>query len=109
MPEADRRTYAEDATLYANMVAGGDVPACKLTVLAAQRHLDDLARSKAKDPDWPWVFDLAKAGRVCEFTELLPHVKGEWARRGETINPKSPVNTIGTLAIYSRNCGATIP
>lgn len=52
--------------------------------LACARHLADLARAKA-DPAWPYVFDAAKADRVCRFIELLPHVKGDWAKRRETI------------------------
>jgi hypothetical protein len=43
--------------------------------LAAQRHLDDLARSKRKD--WPY-YDPWHGNDVCDFIEKLPHVEGSW-------------------------------
>ena len=66
------------AQQYAQQVQSGEIPACKWTQLAVQRQLDDLARPTSAD--WPWVFDEAAAGRICEFLELLPHIKGKWAR-----------------------------
>ncbi|HCC2887979.1 hypothetical protein, partial [Klebsiella pneumoniae] len=39
------------ANQYARDIVGGKILACQLTVLACQRHLDDLER--AKDPHWP--------------------------------------------------------
>ncbi len=52
--------------------------ACKWIRLACRRHLDDLARER--DRSWPYKFDAKKAANVCRFIELLPHVKGQWAR-----------------------------
>jgi phage terminase large subunit-like protein len=49
---------------------------CKWVRLAAQRHLDDLARSKRKD--WPFYFDPWHGNDVCDFLEKLPHVEGNW-------------------------------
>ena len=68
---------------YMAAVADGRVPACKWTRLAVQRQLDDLARTPS--PAWPWVFDEARATRICEFLELLPHIKGKWARERRLI------------------------
>jgi len=68
---------------YMAAVADGRVPACKWTRLVIQRQLDDLAR--AQSPAWPWVFDEARATRICEFLELLPHIKGKWARERRLI------------------------
>lgn len=45
--------------------------------LACQRHLNDLERSA--QADYPYVFDAAKANRICRFIEQLPHTKGDWA------------------------------
>lgn len=70
--------YVEAALGYARAVVAGEIPACKWTRLACQRQLDDLAREPGED--WPWVFDPDRAARPCEFTELLPHIKGRWAR-----------------------------
>jgi len=68
---------------YMAAVADGRVPACKWTRLAVQRQLDDLSRTPS--PTWPWVFDEARATRICEFLELLPHIKGKWARERRLI------------------------
>ncbi len=53
------------ANQYARDVVGGKILACQLTVLACQRHLDDLER--AKDPAWPYRFDKNKAERFFTF------------------------------------------
>jgi len=58
---------------------------------ACQRHLDDLVRSE-RDAKWPYRFDHEKAARICEFKELLPHIKGDWAKPvlqdGRRVYPK---------------------
>lgn len=76
--------YVEAALDYAKAVVAGEVIACKWTRLACQRQLDDLA--KETDENWPWRFDQALASRPCEFIELLPHIKGKWAREGRLIS-----------------------
>lgn len=63
---------------FARDVVEGRRLACKWVVKCCQRHLADLARVRNKD--FGYKFDPVKAGRVCRFIELLPHVKGEWAR-----------------------------
>ncbi|MFD1709080.1 terminase large subunit [Ottowia sp. GY511] len=68
---------------YMDGVASGAVPACKWTRLAVDRQLADLARPISTD--WPWTFDAQRAVRPCEFIELLPHIKGKWAREGRLI------------------------
>lgn len=68
-----------DAALdYARRVQAGEIPVCKWTRLAIDRQMADLER--APGSDWPWVFDADRAERPCEFMELLPHIKGKWAR-----------------------------
>lgn len=76
-------SYAARAERYARAVVAGDVLACRLVRLACARHLDDLKRSRKKD--YPFRFDAAKTDRVCQYLELLPHVKGAWARRSERL------------------------
>jgi phage terminase large subunit-like protein len=71
------------ANEYAERVVRGKIPACKWVKLACKRHLDDLKRQKQRN--WPYRFDPVKAERPCRFIELLPHVKGKWAARGERI------------------------
>ena len=47
------------------------------------KNLQDLLRERSED--WPWVFDAEMAARPCAFAELLPHIKGKWAREGRLI------------------------
>lgn len=85
--------FADRATQYARDVAEGRIPACRLHRLACERHLKDLARVGTEG--FPYVFnpqliDLAGKNfypgeRVCKFAELMPHIKGDWAARGEAI------------------------
>ncbi len=75
--------YVEAALGYARAVVAGEILACKWTRLACQRQLDDLEREPGDD--WPWVFDPDRAARPCEFIELLPHIKGKWAREGRRL------------------------
>ena len=75
--------YVEAAQRYAQQVQAGDVPTCKWTRLAVDRQVDDLAREPSEQ--WPWVFDEERAARICAFLELLPHIKGKWARQGKLL------------------------
>lgn len=70
--------HIEAANAYIDAVMGGEIPVCKWTRAAAARQHADLQRELS--PAWPWVFDQARAARPCEFVELLPHIKGKWAR-----------------------------
>jgi phage terminase large subunit-like protein len=79
-PPGSPTSWAEVARKYAADVVEGKILACKLTQAACRRHLDDLART-----DWPYRFDEDKAAKACRFLELLPHVKGDWAKRKELI------------------------
>ncbi len=70
-------SFAERALRYAQRVVGGEIVACKWVKAACRRHLADLGRT---DDAWRFVFDPVAANRVCQFVQLLPHIKGEWAR-----------------------------
>jgi phage terminase large subunit-like protein len=70
--------YAQRAKAYATRVVEGQEVAGKLERLACQRFLKDLARQNT--PDFPYVIDVRKGGRACQFQELLCHIKGEWAK-----------------------------
>lgn len=76
-------SYIQQAQQYMRDVLDGEVAACKWVKLAVQRQADDLAREPSED--WPWVFDEAAAERPCAFIELLPHIKGKWAREGRLL------------------------
>ena len=75
--------YVEAAMGYAQAVLSGQIVAGKWLKLTCQRQLDDLSR--APSADWPWVFSPVAAERPCAFIELLPHIKGKWAREGQLI------------------------
>jgi phage terminase large subunit-like protein len=90
------RNFAAIAQQYAVDVVEGRVPASRYQRLACARHLRDLERAASNDPSFPYAFNpellnpqtkkpYFPAQRVCQFAELLPHVKGDWASRGELI------------------------
>lgn len=70
--------YLDKATAYAQAVASGQEVAGRYERLACERFLRDLERQGSED--FPYVLDPAAGSRVCRFMELLPHIKGEWAR-----------------------------
>lgn len=70
--------YSARATGYCRDVVSGRISACKWVILACQRHLDDLVKSRTKE--FPYKYDKVRAGKVCSFIERFPHVKGQWAR-----------------------------
>ena len=70
--------HVDRAEEYARQVVAGKIPACKWVRRACERHFRDLEHAKA---GWIYEFDRSKAERVCRFIELLPHVKGKWAKK----------------------------
>ena len=75
------RDYCAIAQSYAKDVVAGRIPAGRFVKAACKRQIEDLKRWKAKGS--PYVFDKARASKVCQFIELLPHIKGPKA--GELI------------------------
>ena len=67
-------------TAYARAVVAGEVDACRYVVGACERHLADLGRGDL-------VWDVARAGHVFRFFELLRHVKGKWAGQRFRLHP----------------------
>lgn len=65
------------ANKYARDVVSGKIQACKWTIAACERQLEDLKLEKEKY--WPYRFDKDRAEKVCKFIELMPHIKGKWA------------------------------
>ena len=64
---------------YVSDVLEGRIRACEKVKAACRRFLEDLER--AKDPDWPWAFDEAKARRPVDFMErFLVPTKGDYDR-----------------------------
>ena len=67
------------ANQYIDDVVSGRQVTGKYVRLAVERHLNDLERAKAGDPEFPYYFDEAAAERVIDFKQQLRHTKGEWA------------------------------
>lgn len=75
--------------MYARRIVGGEEVAGQFERLACERFLRDLDRQNTDE--FPYVIDEAAGSRACEFQELLPHIKGDWAQpvwiNGEAIYP----------------------
>lgn len=71
-------TFSDRATAYAEAIDSGGIDACRLVKMACRRYLNDLKRTE-------WEFRPELVERVCGFAELMPHVKGKWARTRELI------------------------
>lgn len=74
------RNYIKIAEDYCKKVINKEIIACDYVIRACQRQVDDLKKDKFR-----YKFDKKKAVAVCEFIELMPHVKGEWANRNELL------------------------
>ena len=70
--------YAARATAYAERIVRGEEVAGHYERRACARFLGDL--EKQGTDAFPYVFDVAAGERACRFIELLPHIKGEWAK-----------------------------
>lgn len=87
------KDFAAIATAYVRSVLDGQRPACRWERLACERHVRDLARAEAGQTPYRWNPELKDAAgkayrpgdRVCRFAELMHHIKGDWAARGERI------------------------
>lgn len=71
------RDYGAIALQYARDVVNGVIAACKWTIAACRRQLEDLERQET--PDFPFRYEPHRGARVCRFIELMPHIKGKWA------------------------------
>jgi len=71
-------SYFDRAKAYAHRVVEGLEIAGKYEVLACKRFLKDLDRQGTDE--FPYVLDERLGSRECQFLELLPHIKGEWAK-----------------------------
>lgn len=71
-------TYYSRAVAYARRVVEGDEVAGRLERRYCARFLRDLERQGSEG--FQYRFDEAAGARACRFIELLPHIKGEWAK-----------------------------
>ena len=73
------------ANKYIADILSGKIPACLYVQQACQRQVENLKESKKKT--YPYIFDNAKAEDICEFAEMMPHVKGKWAGSNMVLEP----------------------
>lgn len=71
-------TYLERIQAYADRVISGAEVAGRFERLMCERFVRDLARQGS--PEFPYEIDEVLGHRECKFLELLPHIKGEWAK-----------------------------
>lgn len=71
------------ARAYARSVISGKQVAGRWIRQACERFLHDLKTSRERGS--VYVFDRDRAYSAVRFIELLPHIKGEFARRNETL------------------------
>lgn len=71
------------AERYAEDILAGRIPSGELMKAAVLRQKSDLEKSRSKS--YPYRFDAAKAQAYIDFIELLPHIKGKWARDRECL------------------------
>lgn len=81
-PAPGAAPHVAAAERYVAGVLDGTIPACRLTRLACARHRRDMATAAAGGR---FVLDVQRAERACNIIELLPHIKGEKAKRDELI------------------------
>lgn len=91
-----KRDYAAIAEQYARDVIDGTIAACKWTVAACLRQLDDLARQETDG--FPYRYDPTRGARVCRMMELLPHIKGRWSTKTITLEPWQ---VFGLMVVFS--------
>ena len=78
-----KRAYAGFIAKYALDVTEERILACRWVKLACKRHLADRAREVGGR--YPYRFDEKAAAAFLGRLERFPHIKGKWARSGETI------------------------
>jgi phage terminase large subunit-like protein len=82
---AEPRDYAAIALQYARDVVNGTIFACKWTIAACQRQIDDLDRQQTAG--FPFRYEPALGAKKCRMLELLPHIKGRWKTKTITLEP----------------------
>jgi phage terminase large subunit-like protein len=83
MTTAKKYPLVKQAEDYARQVIAGKIPACNWIKLSCRRHFNDKKSSRTRA--YPYKFDPALAEKPGKFMQLLPHTKGKWASKRETI------------------------
>lgn len=75
--------YTTKAVQYAEEVIAGKILAGRNTRLACERFLNDLQRAA---DGWKYYYSPDEVEWRCELLEEMPHVKGRWAAKGQTLD-----------------------
>lgn len=105
-------TYLERARAYAERVVRGEEVAGKYERQFCQRFLSDWDRQDGAG--FPFTFDEAAGSRACRFIELLPHIKGDWAKPvpGEDVGQLirlEPWQILFVIQLFGWKYGASAP
>ena len=68
------KDYIQIAAQYQADVLAGVIPACTWVRLACERNRRDLDRQDTSA--FPYRFHPDAGAKICQFAELLPHIKG---------------------------------
>jgi len=71
--------HSQRSIEWAESVSTGQVPQCQHVINACNRFLKDF------DDQDKYIFSIEAAEKVCSWIENLPHVKGRWAGKKETL------------------------
>ena len=80
-----KNTHITKANKYIKDILSGKIDACLYVKQACQRQVDDLKKSEKKN--YPYHFNNEAAENICEFAEMMPHIKGKWAGELMALEP----------------------
>jgi phage terminase large subunit-like protein len=97
--------HAQIAAKYADDVLSGEITACLFIKQAAKRFIRDLSHQNSRS--FPFVFDADAGNKACRFIEKMPHIKGEWAKKGLRLELE-PWQCFVVVNIFAWICARTI-
>ncbi len=80
-----KNPHVTKANKYIADILSGDIPACIYVQQSCQRQVDNLKASEKKT--YLYEFNNEAAEDICEFAEMMPHVKGKWAGSNMVLEP----------------------
>jgi phage terminase large subunit-like protein len=94
----DGLSYLERARGYVLRVVSGEEAAGEYERLYCEQFLRDEARQGSLE--FPYWLDEAAGSRACQFIELLPHIKGAWAKKAEGEDVGQTLRLEGWQALF---------
>lgn len=97
--------YVAIAAKYADDCIAGRVVVGELVKQACERFIRDLSHMDSRT--FPYVLNKNSAEKACRFVEKMPHIKGEWAKKGLRIKLE-PWQCFAIVNIFGWLCSKTI-